>query len=149
MAGSIIVEVRKALVAAITTRLGSPKVSVTYGWQGGDVSARREQVFTSRPRATHDPASLKAGRNFRDELMDFDVIVLVGSPNAKAEDCDLRALEIGRVIEEVVADHKSNELQVPGLQWLRMATFELNNMSGAGGSLTEITYGVRYHARLT
>lgn len=149
MAGSIVVPVRRALVAKIAEALDSPQVSVTYGWQGGETSARREQVFTNRPRATHDPAALKAGRNYRDETVDLDVVVLVGSPNAKPEDVDDRALAIGRVVEEVVADHKSNELAVPGLLWLRMTGFELNNMTGAGGSLTELTYTVRYFARLT
>lgn len=149
MAGSVVVAVRTALADGIRTALADPKVSVTYGWQGGDEAARREQVFTNRPRSTHDPASLKSGRNFREEVMDLDIVVLVSRPNAYPQDVDARALEIGTVVEEFIADRKSNELGIPGLVWLRMAGMDLQNMYGAGGSLTEITYTVRYHARLT
>lgn len=152
MARSVILEVRKAVVDGIRTELGDPKVSVTYGWQGGSDDRRREQVFTNNARATHDPAALKAGRNFRDEQMDFDIVVLVIGPG-KPEDTDERALEIGQAVEEFIADHKSNELGVAGLKWMRMREVVLVNRIGAAadanGSASELTYTVRYEARLT
>lgn len=149
MAGSIVVPFRKALVAGLKVAINDKKVSVTYGWQGGEDDRRREQVFTLRPRATHDVAALKAGRNFRDEEMDLDVVVLIAGVNKLPEETDTRALEIGKVVEEFIADRKNNELGVTGLQWMRVTGFELNNMYGSSGSMSEITYTVRFRARLT
>lgn len=148
MAGSVVVAVRTAVADGIRTLLNDPKVSVTYGWQGGDDARRREQVFTARPRSSHDPASLRAGRNFRDERMEFDIVVLVSGVGKNPEDTDMRALAIGRIIEEFIADNK-NSLGVAGLNWIRMSAMELNNLYGSNGSLSEITYTVLYDARLT
>lgn len=149
MAASIVVAVRKAVIAGIKAALNDPKVSVTYGYQGADDDRRREQVWTDRVRSTHEPAGLKAGRNFRDETLDFDVVVLVAGVGKPPEDTDTRALQIGAVVEEFLADRKSNELGVPGLNWLRVTGFELNNGYAPKGSLSEIRYAVRYNARLT
>lgn len=149
VARSIVVAVRQAVVADIATRLADPSVSVTYGWRGGDETRRREQIFTDRPRATHEPAALKAGRNFRNERMDFDIVVLVAGVGLKPEETDVRALELGAVVEDSIAENKGNELAVDGLNWLRMTRMELNNRFASNGSLTEITYTVTYDARLT
>lgn len=148
MAGSIVVEVRKALVAAIKTKVNDTSVSVTYGWSGDDDS-RRESIFTHRPRATHDPAALRSGRNYRNEEMEFDVVILVLGVGKSPDENDTRALVLGTAVEETVADHKSNELGVAGLNWLRMVDMELNNRFASTGTITEITYTVRYSARLT
>lgn len=149
MAASILVPVRSAVIAGIKTALNEPRVSCTYGWEGSDETRRREQVFTNRASATHDPAALKSGRNFRNERMDFDIVVLILGVNRSTEETDQRALEIGQCIEEFMADHKNNELGVPGLQWIRMARMELNNRFATTGTITEITYTVTYDARLT
>lgn len=147
---SIVVDVRKAVIAGIKTALSDPKVSVTYGWQGGDDTRYREQVFTNGGRATHDPAALKAGRNFRNERMDFDIVVLVYGVGKKPEDADDRVMEIGQVIEEYIADRKSNELGITGLNWLRVKEFELSPPRiNANGTIAEAVYTVTYDARLT
>lgn len=149
MAGSIVVSVRRAVVEGLRDAINDPKVSVSYGYQGGDDDKRREQVWTDRARSTHEPAALKPGRNFREEVLDFDVVIWVAAVGKPPEDADDRALEIGVVFEEFMADRKHNQLGVTGLQWITVTGFELTNGYGPKGSLSELRYTVRYHARLT
>lgn len=149
MAGSIVVAVRSAVVAGLVGAIAEPKVSITYGYQGADDDRRREQIWTDRVRSTHDAAALKTGRNFRDETLEFDIVILVAGIGLPPEDADARALELGTAVEEFVADRKSNELGIAGLQWIRTIGFELNNGFNGKGSLTELRYTVRYYARLT
>lgn len=149
MAGSIVVEVRKAVVAGLVMAINEPKVSITYGYQGSDDDRRREQIWTDRARAAHDVAGLKPGRNFREEVMDFDLVVLVAGVGRPPEDTDTRAIELGTQVEEFFADRKNNELGVTGLQWIRVTGMELINGFGPKGSASELRYTVRYNARLT
>lgn len=144
---SIVVDVRKAIVTGLKARAGLSGVQVTYGWPGGD-TAERERIFTNNPRATHDPAALKAGRNFREEQMEFDIVLQVEGVGLSPEETDDRAITLGAEVEEYVADNK-NSLGVAGLNWIVMARMELTNLYNDRGSLTEITYAVRYQARLT
>jgi hypothetical protein len=147
---SIVLEVRQAVIDGVADALSDERVSVTYGWQGDDDDSRREQVFTSGARGPHDIAGMKSGRLFRDERMEFGLVILVLGVGLKPEEADARALEIGQVVEEFVADHKSNELGITGLKWLRISNLELSpNRVNANGAVAEATYTIRYEARLT
>lgn len=151
MGRSIVVEVRKEVIAGIKANLiaaGESRVSCTYGYRGGSDDKRREEIYTNRPRATHDPAAMKSGRNFRNEEMEFDIVLMVSDPTLAPEDLDTRAMTLGTFIEEFVADRK-NSLAVPGLNWIRMSGFEMENRNMQTGSLTLAQYTVRYDARLT
>lgn len=154
MGRSIVVEVRKALVAGVDALLNADPVfdgvSCTYYWQGND-DQRREQVFTANPSATHDPVSMKSGRTFRDERMEFDVLVKVAVPGEPPDVADERALDIGQLVEQWVADHASGQdLGIDGLNWIVMTRMTSANLvAPSSGSITEITYTVRYAARLT
>jgi hypothetical protein len=144
---SVIVDVRKAIISGLKARPGLTGVQVTYGWSGDD-RAERERIFTNRPRATHDPTALKAGRNFRDEAMELDIVLQVEGVGLAPEETDDRAIILGQEVEEFIADSK-NSLGVAGLNWIVMARMELNNLYNDRGSLTEVTYTARYNARLT
>ncbi len=154
MARSILPEVRKAVVAGLLDEFADQAptfngVSVTYAWEGGKDDARREQVFTNNARATHQSAAMRPGRNHRDERMSFDIVVLVLAPSKKPEDTDDRAFAIGQVVEEFIADHASNELDIDGLNWIEMSGFSAQNLVLPEGSVSELIYTVNYQARLT
>lgn len=150
---SILPEVRTAVTDGIRAALvaaNEKKVGVTYAYEGSDETRRREQIFTNRARATHDPAALKPGRNFREEVMDFEIVVLVISPGKKPHESEERAFELGQYVEEFIADRKSNGyLEVAGLQWIRMVSMEVTPALRSDASITELVYSVRYTARLT
>lgn len=122
-------------------------VLVSYAWK---VNAQdRERIFTNRARGETPPAALRSGRNFRAETGRFDLVVRVESVGGSPEDADTRALALGLVVEEYLADRKSNGLGVSGLQTLVVEGWDLLNAMSDNGSLTELTYHVRYTARLT
>jgi hypothetical protein len=147
MAGSVVVAAKKALIDLLADRAGLADVQISYAWPGDD-AAEAERVFLGQARGQQEPASLKAGRTFRNENPEFDVLVQVVMPDGTAEEADTRALEIGLEVEETVADNKTLG-GVPGLNWAVMARWELNYMYGGTGYLSEIVYTIAYNARLT
>lgn len=149
MASSVLVAVRKAVMSGIAASLNDRSVACTYGYEGYKDDSRREQIYSGRASASHDPASLKDGRNFRNERMDFDITVLVMGVGTSAERVDERAMELQRVVEEFIADNKNNEIGVPGLQWMRVSRVEFEPRFSADGNLAVVTVTVTYQARLT
>lgn len=149
MASSVLVSVRKAVMSGIAAALNDKSVACTYGYEGYKDDARREQIYSGRASATHDPAALKDGRNFRNERMDFDISIIVMGVGTSAEQVDERAMRLQRVVEEFIADHKNNEIGVAGLQWMRVSRVEFEPRFNADGNLAIVTVTVTYQARLT
>lgn len=158
MAGSVGVAVRKAVVDGLRTHLagladfnGSSaperKTAVSYAYDFGAADA--ERVFTGRSRSDTPPAAMKAGRNFRNEDGVFDLVVLVTYVGGSAEQADERAFAIGAEVETWLADRKSNELGVTGLNTLLVQSWESTNLGNDRGYMTELTYRVGWTARLT
>ncbi len=147
MAGSIIAAVRKAVADGLANEPGLAEVSVSYGLRHD--ARDRWQVFTDMGRAQTPPAALRAGRNHRNEQAEFRIVVLVIEPGGNAEDADARALECGEVVEEFLADRKSNELGVPGLNWIRAESWDLDGGWQDTAWVSQLVYTVRYDARLT
>lgn len=149
MASSVLVAVRKAVADGLETAIDDSSVLCSYAYEGHKDDSRRVQVFTRGGSAAHAVAALKSGRNFRDESMDFDVIVLVKGVSQDADVTDTQAMVLGEIVEEFIADRKNNELDVPGLQWIKVSRFDLSNLFNANGTITELTYTLTYQARLT
>jgi len=150
MASTIVVALRRAVVDGLSGLLpdyGDRQALVTYAW---DPEARDSlQVFTMRPRGDHSPAALRAGRNHRNEEASFQVVIHVEVAGADVEEADNRALEIGQVVEEFIADHKSNELAIPGLNWITVSSWEMNGGPADRSAISQLIYTVSYNARLT
>lgn len=149
MAGSIMVAVRKAIIAGLADLPGLADVDVSYQWGRLDEQPR-ERIYTNRAVFNHSPAALRAGRNYRNESGSFDLVVVVAGIGLEAEETGERALELGALAEEWIADRKSDQLGVPGLITLQVAgQGALNEMFNDSGTLAEVTYPVAYTARLT
>lgn len=147
MAGSIVVDCKRALVDLLDTRPGLAEVQVTFGWPGDD-QAERERIFTGRAHAEHNLRHLSAGRTVRTEESTFDVVVQVEMVGGSPEDAEARVLELGLEVEETVADEKYLG-GVPGLNWALVAAWDLSSLYNDKGSLAEIVYQIRFNARLT
>lgn len=155
MAGTLIVEVRSTLLAGVAAATEfatidlkghKPKVSLSYPLGAKD----REKVFTRRARFTHAPASLKAGRTFRNETGLFEVVILVEGVGESAETTSTRAVTLGTAFEEYVADNRTLGGAVTGLNWLVVeGDGELAELMNDRGTLAELTYSLKYDARLT
>jgi hypothetical protein len=147
VAGTLVVEVREALVDLLTARPNLEGKQVSYGWPGDDV-LETESIFTaSRARIEQEPSSLKAGRTFRDETVDFDVVIRFEAIGGTALDADQGAQALGTEVEECVADNRT--LGVAGVQWVTIRPVALVGLYNDNGHLAELTYTIRYRARLT
>jgi hypothetical protein len=155
MASTQIVQVRSTLITALAALSAyttpdakghKPLVSLGYPLGAKD----REKVFTARARFTHAPASLKAGRTFRNETGFFDVVISVEGVGESQETTSTRAVTLGTALEEYVADNRTLAGAVTGLNWLVIdGDGQLVEMFNDRGTLAELTYPLKYDARLT
>lgn len=144
MASTAIVAVRRALVAAVSALPAFENVQVLYAWRD---NPEREIAFTNSATFHHEPASMRSGRNFRNEDGKFEFTIWVVMPGGSPEDAAIRALELGLAFEEYVADHKNG---IAGEQWLLIqGDGALTEMHNDSGSAAELTYPIAYNARLT
>ena len=149
MAGTKIVEVRKALMSAIAELPEFTEARVDMTWSAK--AQVREQVFTTEARFTHDSASMRAGRNFRNEDGRFNLVILVLGVDQEATWSAERAGELGVAAEEWIADNKRGEaLDIEGLNWIVVeGDGSLVEAYLDRGTAAELTYSIVYQARLT
>lgn len=147
MAGTLLVEVRKAVTDAIANLPEFADARVDMTW-----SAKvqvREQVFTTDAEFTHETAGLKAGRTFRNEDGTFTLVVLVQGVDQTMTWTSTRAVELGTVIEEWIADHRG-DLGIAGLNWIVVSgDGALAELYADRSTIAELTYPIAYRARLT
>lgn len=158
MPGSVAVAVRSAVVAGLSDAFADDdgfngngraeqRVEVAYGYDRASNAA--ERVFTDRARAETPPAALRASRNVRQESGEFEVVVLVAGVGMSPEETDQRAFDVLEVVEDWLADRKSNELGVTGLQTLTARGWDCTNLGNDRGHMSEIRLRVAWTARLT
>lgn len=145
MASTAIVAVRKALVEAVNALAAFDGIPVMYAYRQTE---SREFAYTRDSTFEHEPTALKAGRNFRRETGTFEFVIWVQVPAEDPEAAADRALELGLVFEEYVADNKTGvagveiDLQINGSGSLREGVMDR-------AAVAELVYPVRYKARLT
>lgn len=146
--GSRIVEVKRALVSALDDLSDLDDVAVEYGYNAA-ISQRR-RIFTRRAVAQIEPASLKAGKVFRNERMTFELVVLVEAVGGSAEDAEDEAVnDLGLVVEDYIANNSTLGGAVTGLNWIVVSGLEVTPMFNDRGHLAEAAYELTYDARLT
>lgn len=151
MASTGFAAVKAALVEGLQALEDLNGVQVEYGWPGDDL-VERERVFCGQARFAHEPASMRAGRVYRNEQGELDVIVDVESVGGSAQDADLRAVAIGAVVEEFVADNPNLGNDTAGGVTVNAVTMRggaVLNAYNDRGALSRITYTLRWDARLT
>lgn len=149
MAGTLIYAVRRAVIDGLSTHLAA-----TSGFENIDLAVLwtpnlREQVFTTRATFTHQSASMRSGRTYRDERGRFDLVVLVAAVGEDGDYAADRAADIGLLAEEWIADHRST-LAVPGVNWLHVnGEGSMAELFGDSTTFCELVLPVEYNARLT
>lgn len=144
MPSSAIVAARKYVRDALAQRLDSD-VEVTYSWN--PMSTAAYQVFTTRARGEHEPASMKSGRTFRNETGRFDVAVHVVESGGNVEEADEVALELGKTIEQFFADDRHPD--IPGINWWVVEAWTLEGGPGDKAAVAQLIYTIQFNARLT
>lgn len=155
---SIGVAVRKAVIDGLAEHLADlsdfngaaapeRETSVSFGYLSGRQELT-EQVYTGRSRADTPPAGMRSGRNTRNETGTFEIHVMVRFVGGDPYDAELRAEAIGGELEDWLADRKSNELGVTGLNSLTVASWIADYGPVDGGTAAIRSYTVRWTARL-
>lgn len=158
MAGSISVPVRVAVADGLAGFLGglpefngtidgTEEVEVTYAYDHTTNASQR--VFTRTATAETPPASLRAGRNYKDEAGQFFLVLMAAIPGGSPKEAAERVHVIGVECEEWLGDRKSNELGVAGLQTLTVRGVEDVDLGNDHGHMVERTYRVEWTARIT
>lgn len=144
MSGTQALAVRKAVIDAVAALPAFSAVECAVSWNAASEAA--ERVYTRDSVFDQKPASLRAGRTFRDEAGTFVVVVRVEGIDKAQAATSQRAIDLGVLIEEWVADNRSlagvNSLRAEGRGQLVEAYNDL-------GTLALLSYTIAYSARLT
>lgn len=147
MAGSIMVTFKTTLLAELVAMPGTAGVKLSYGDPGEN--ALKENIWFGRIYDNaHDPVALKAGRRRREENFTLDIYIEVGGVRLTPERCEARALELGLLIEEYLADSPKLDGTVTGLQFAVVSGMELFTSQTTDGPYTRHTVSVDVKARL-
>lgn len=145
MASSVTVEARKHLIDELQELISEDEALITYGWRAD--TRERNQIFTQRSRGETPPASLKAGKKFRNEQARFSLVIHVHKVGASQEEADEDAIAFGLVVEDYFAENSSPG--VDGLNWWRVESYELDGGPTDRASVSQLIYTILYDARLT
>lgn len=148
--GSQLVAVRSAFATKLALETGFANVACSYAYKRG--KEPRESAWTVDGRFTHEVASLRAAKTFRNEEGRFGLRILVRGIAAAQETTSARAMALGAIVEDYIAIHANwnngalgvtvNTLTVEG-------DGELLEAYNDNGTLAELTLPIRYTARLT
>lgn len=139
MAGTVAFDLREALVINLGPLLGS--VPIHYGHPGAH--GRTEAIWLGTARDTsldsdHEPKALRAGRVRRSERLRTDVVIEITSKTT-SRDAEERAVELGTVIEEYLADNPTVG-SVENLLWCQVEGIELDTTETANGPRCVLVY---------
>lgn len=146
MAYTPTVAVRKYAIEQLVDLIDSDEVLVSYAWKP-DARSRR-QIFTMRSRAEVSPASLKAGRMFRNESGRFELVVHLEHVGEDQEAADTELLDVyAPTVEEFFADTKRPDVTGVNAWWIE--SWELAGGPSDRGSISQLIYVIHYDARIT
>lgn len=148
MTAFVVPAIQAAAVALLAARTNLLNVQVTDGY-AGDANAAPERIFTGDARSdTLEPAGLKTGRTFYQERGEFDIVIQVLGPDKTPAEVKARVQQLAVEVAECIADNRTLG-SLAGLNFAVGARWDLAVRFGQTGSAAEITYVVRYEARLT
>lgn len=138
---------KAALVAALQARAGLAGVQVAYRWPGPETLP--EGVYLGDVEGTGGIASLKAGRQHRQEAYTVSVICQTFSAAATPvdqDDSEARAFALMAEVEGALADDPKVSSTV---DWSEAIGFTCESVPFEHGWATRISVAVRANARLT
>lgn len=147
MAGTVSVAVRSAVAAGLADVSELETFDVSYAWK--PASVQRRQVFTLNARGDTPSASLRSGRNYRNETGTFEIVVHVEQPGQDQEATDTVCSAALTAVQEWVADRKNNELAVDGLNTFTEESWRMTGGVTDHSTVSQAFLTVRYTARLT
>lgn len=142
MSGTSVVVVKRALLAALQTAL--PGVQVLYSWNG---DAERECIYLGDAEFTQAYLAFAGGgRVPRTENVSAVVHVSVVEPGGTEEDTEVRAAEIGTLLEHALA---GNPTQTAAALNFRVTGGDLVSGSDDENAISVLSYEVLAESHLT
>jgi len=145
MAGSTAAALKAALKTAMAAEGALSAVAVSYG-EPGELHRSEHIWIGSAVSGSVEPAVFRAGRVRRDEEYSLDVVIDVGS-EPRPEDAETRAVLLGAVVEEMLADDPQVS-NVTNLLWVIVDGFELDTVESSEGPRSTYTLTLQARGRL-
>lgn len=153
--GTLIVPVRKALMAAIAVLpefTAAPVVETVYAYKVGSVA--RKRAWTTAAKFQHAPAGLRGVKTFRNEIGTFELWIRVEGVGLAPEDTAAQAVVLGAAVEDWIATKANWAVGTPlallGVEWIEVeGAGQLVDFFNDLGSGADVVYPIRYSARLT
>lgn len=138
---------KRALITVLAADSRLAAVQVEYSYPGHAVD--RELVHAGRAEASQSYPLSAGGRARlpRDEALTVRLCIVVSKPNTSAEECEQRCVQIGTVVEEIVAT--ATLTGVEGLIYGGITGLDLDSDDHDDGAVGVLTYDVFYKSRLT
>lgn len=143
MAGTIAVACKRALFTRLATRPRLKGVQLAYSWPG---NVERECVYGGGARSTQEYAAASPGRKPRNETALVDVHIYVRLPGGDVEAADVRAMELGVVVEEELADDVTLGGLVPGHGYGGVASIDGDYMQDDDAVTAIWSYQLRFRS---
>lgn len=154
MAGTNAVKFKRALIVGLGTRMaGIPSVAavqVAYKYPGRTVE--REVVHGGRVEGDQRFPVMNGGavRIKRHEVLTVKLHIVVHAPGDEAEEAEVRAVEIGTVVEELLAADPIFALTDLGGQMIQAAitALDLDSDEDDDAAIAVLTYDIECESRL-
>jgi hypothetical protein len=148
MSGSNAVAYKKALIDGLAAASALAAVQVSYHFPGNN--SERELIHAGRVEGTQSyPVSRGgAGRFPRDEELTVKLHIVVTRPGADPYEVEARCIEIGKVVEELIAGDP-DLTGLTGIIYSGITAVDLDSDSDDDGSIAVLTYDVFFKSRLT
>jgi hypothetical protein len=146
MAGSTIVAVKQALITNLSALGGLSSVHISYAHPGE--KGRKENLWLGAVRdGEHEATALKLGRRRREENYEVELHVEVGGTQLSPERSEERAIVIGTLVEEYLADNPKMG-GVINVLFAVVTGIDMHTLNTTNGPLTQLMLTISVKARL-
>jgi len=145
MAGTTAAALKTALKTAMAADVGLVNIPISYG-DPGDLGRTEHIWMGAAEEGSSEPTGMRSSRKRREEEYVFDVVVEVSS-KARPESNEARAVVLGTIIEELIADDPKIS-NTTNLLWVMLDSFELDTTELSEGPRTVFTLTLRAKGRL-
>lgn len=144
MPGTNVVAVKRELCERLRASSAPALVGVAIVYsEATQKTLPRERITFGEPRFVHSQSAAANGTRVpRTEQATIECWVHVRMQGRPPEQCDARAVEIGAVLEEYLADHPTLDGAIPALEMVRVADGDIGHVIDAEGTWSQITYRI-------
>lgn len=138
--------VKKAVFDGLAAAPDLAGVNVDYAYKASNHAD--QYVYGGKMTSQINYANMTSARKPRDEHLAIDVHITVRKPGGDVVDTDARAVEIGGVVETLLADNVTLAGIVTGLRWGGVTGIDMTYALDDDAVETEAVYHLTFSSRL-